>query len=148
MYSTLLSIHDLLRWLVIFGGLAASATAIRAAASNRLPTGTPALVFTICYDVQVLVGALLYLRFSPITTTALHHFDLAMRSDLLRFWAVEHPVGMIVGLVLAHIGRAKLGMAATTPGSARPAAIYLTLAFLVAVISTPWPFMPYGRPLL
>ncbi len=165
-YTTLLVIHSTVRWLVIFSGLATAALAIRAAAprsvgppvaraadtsvppSVRAPAALAAvaLFFTVVYDVQVLVGFLLFVRFSPITTTALHHMRAAMSNDVLRFWTVEHPTGMIVGLVFAHIGRAKL-----TRGRggkrARSAAIFLALAILIVLLSIPWPFMPYGRAL-
>ncbi len=167
MYTTLLAIHSTLRWLVLFGGFAAAALALRAAArrpagpsvsragagrpSSGRPSpatlGTVALLFTVVYDVQVLFGFLLFIRFSPITTTALHHMGTAMSNDVLRFWTIEHPTGMIVGLVLAHIGRAKLTRS-RGDARARSAAIFLALAFLLVLLSIPWPFMPYGRPLI
>ncbi len=158
MYTTLLTVHSLLRWLVIFAGLAAAATAIRAASAPLRPVARmPALVFTILFDIQVLVGIALYVGFSAITTTAIHQFGTAMSNDVVRFWTVEHPAGMIVALVLAHLGRARSrASAAVAPSNAaagldrrrRHAALYLSLAVLIAIISVPWPFMPYGRPLL
>jgi len=57
-------------------------------------------------------------------------------------------VGMLAGLALAHIGRAKARRASDDRRQRRRAAIYFTLAILIVVLSAPWPFLPYGRPLL
>ena len=149
MYATLLSVHSVLRWLVILSAVAAFVAALRGAAR---PGGhAPRIAgFTLAtfFDVQLLVGLALYLRFSPLTTAAIHHFDRAMGNEVLRFWTVEHPVGMIAGLALVHIGNVKVRR---NPGDARAlrrAAIYFALALVVTLLSVPWPFMPYGRPLL
>lgn len=149
MYDTLLAMHSVLRWFVFLSGLIAAVLALRAASSTVRPApDASGLVFTILYDVQVLAGILLYVRFSPITTNALHHMGNAMANANTRFWAVEHPIGMIVGLVFAHLGRASMRAAAANPRRRRTAAIFFTLAWLAVVASMPWPFLPYGRPLL
>lgn len=149
MYSALLRIHSIVRWLVIIAGLLAAVRAWRASASPG-PVEAPAagLFFAVLFDVQLLMGLILYLALSAITTVALHSVAVAMRSDVTRFWLVEHPFGMVVGLIFAHLGRAASRGGVEDRARRRRAAIYFTLAIVIVLITVPWPFMDYGRPLI
>jgi hypothetical protein len=71
-----------------------------------------------------------------------------MGSSGLRFFAVEHVFGIIVALVLAHRGRARVKAVADPVAKHRIAAIFFVLALLAILASIPWPGMPTGRPLL
>lgn len=155
MYSNLLTIHSLVRWLVIVSGLAAAILVLLAPGrANTARSGanagaaTASLLFTIAFDVQIVIGLLLYLRFSPTTTTAIHHMGAAMSNSVLRFWAVEHPVGMLLALALAHLARVRLARAGSDARRLRSAGLVLAIAVVVVIVSAPWPFLPYGRPLL
>ena len=139
--------HSLVRWAVILSGLVSAVRAWQAA-SPRNATGRTAVIFTVLLDVQVLLGLILYLLLSPVTTAAMHRMGAVMSSDVLRFWTIEHPAGMLAALALAHIGRAKARRASDGRRQRQRAAIYSTLAVLIVILTTPWPFLPYGRPLL
>ena len=148
MYSVFLTTHSIVRWLVIIAGIVAAIRAWRASSSTvAASVSAEGLVFTVLFDIQLLLGLLLYLVFSPITTAAVHHLGGAMSNAVVRFWAVEHPFGMIVALALAHVGRAR-SRRAQTPPQQRRAATFFSLAILVVIVTTPWPFLPYGRPLI
>ena len=149
MYPVLLTTHSIVRWLVIAAGVVAAVHAWRAS-FWRTPARASAagLFFTVFFDVQLLLGLVLYFLFSPITTVAIHHVGAATSNDVTRFWLVEHPFGMTVALVLAHVGRAKSRRATEHQRERRHAAIYFTLAVLIVLVTTPWPFMAYGRPLI
>lgn len=139
MYGIVLIIHSWLRWAVLAAGIAAVARGgARDSSTGRW--------FTVLLDVQMLIGLLLYFVFSPFTTAALGDFGGAMRNPQLRFFAVEHTFGMIIGLVLAHIGTAKIKKA---PAERRGklALIFYGLALVAILASIPWPGMPAGRPL-
>lgn len=149
MYSGTLLVHSWLRWAVLIAGLIVVARAL-AGASGRKPW-TPAddrasLWFTIALDVQLLIGLLLYFALSPFTADAMRDFGAAMRTGL-RYWAVEHPFGMLIGLALAHVGRVRIRKADLSRRH-RVAAIFFGLALLVILASIPWPGMSSGRPLL
>jgi hypothetical protein len=106
--------------------------------------------FVISLDVQMLLGLLLYFVLSPITGAALQDFSAAMSNSALRFWAVEHVFGMVIGIVLAHIGRARIrraGQSGNDPRRHKLAAVFFTLALLAIIASIPWPGTPNGRPL-
>ena len=96
------------------------------------------LSYTIVMDVNLLLGLLLYILFSPITKAAFANFGAAMGDSTLRFFAVEHIFGMVVAVILAHVGRA-LSKKATEPVKKyRAAAIWYTLSLLVILAMIPW----------
>ncbi len=150
MYSGVLLVHSWLRWAVIVAGLLAVLRAI-AGASSRRPWNAAddraGLWFTMTLDIQVVIGLWLYFVLSPFTTAALADFGAAMRNAGLRFWAVEHSVGMILGVALAHVGRVRIRKA---PASRRHviAAVFFGIALVAILASIPWPGLPYGRPWL
>ena len=147
MYDIVLTLHSLLRWIVILFGLWAVVTAAAAASRRSWTPGEarPGLLFMIGLDLQLLLGLVLYVGLSPITSVALQDFGAAMRTGSLRFWAVEHPALMLLAVVLAHVGRSATRYAGSDRAGAR-ARLWFGLALLALLLATPWPFMPNGRP--
>ena len=149
-YAAALTVHSYLRWLVILAGLMAF---VRAAsgASGRKPW-TPAddragFWFVTSLYAHFLLGILLYAVLSPFTHLAFADFGGAMKNPGVRFWAVEHPAGMLIGLALAHIGRVRTRKTDLLRRH-KVAAIFFGLALAVILASIPWPGTPTGRPLL
>ena len=70
-----------------------------------------------------------------------------MSDDIVRFWAIEHPFGMIVALAVAHAARGKSRQGGDGRRRRRVALLH-SIAIAIILVSTPWPFLPYGRPLL
>lgn len=149
MYATLLVIHSLLRWIVLVAAVIAIVRAFGGWTGGRPWTAVDDRVgrqFILFFDIQFLVGLLLYAVFSPLTRAAFSDFGGAMGDSVLRFWAVEHAFGMFVALALAHIGRARLRRAPDDAARHRTTAIFFTLAIVIVLATIPWPFMPAGRP--
>lgn len=148
-YETLLATHSILRWAILAIGLTAAARAILARRRARPRTDGDALVgrmFTFLLDLQFLIGVIVFALFSPVIKAAMTNPAQAMQSGTTRFWMVEHPVAMLLAIVLAHIGLAKSRRAGGNDWH-RAAAVYFTLSVLVILCAVPWPFLPYGRPL-
>jgi hypothetical protein len=139
MYALVLLVHSWLRWAVLAAGLAA-------AFSGRSREDTAGKWFTILLDVQILLGLLLYFVLSPFTKEAMSNFGEAMGNSQLRFFAVEHVFGMLIGTALAHVGRKKVRNA-PIERRGRLALIFYGLALVAILLSIPWPGMPAGRPL-
>lgn len=151
MYSAFLLIHSLLRWVVVIAGLVVIARAIAGISSRRdWQPGDAAGVrwFSISLDVQFLIGLLLYVWLSPFIRDAWADMGATMRNAPLRFFAVEHLTGMLIGLALAHVGKSKIGKAADAGQKHKLALIFFSLAMVVIMLSIPWPGTPGGRPLL
>ena len=150
LYSSALWLHSLLRWAVLLTGAVAWFRSIGGATAKRPWTPKDdlwGLLFTITLDTQLLVGLALYFILSPFTKIAFQDFGGAMTNASLRFWAVEHIAGMIIGLALAHVGRVKARKATSDARRHRLVTIFFGLALIAIAVSIPWPGMPVGRPL-
>ena len=149
MFGTVLLLHSWLRWAVIVLGLLAVIRAFSGMKGRGWQPADESLGrwFVIVLDVQFLLGLILYFVLSPITKAALSDFGGAMGNSAVRFWAVEHVFGMVVGLAFAHAGRAKARKIADSARKHKTLALFFTLALLAILISIPWPGMPSARPL-
>ena len=148
MYPLTLVLHSWLRWVVVILGVIA---VVRANGGRARPwtqtDSTITRVFGITVDIQFLLGLLLYAWLSPITRVAFADFGGAMRNAGLRFWAVEHLLGMVIAVALVNVGRTKIRKAVGDRRKHTLAAIYFGLGLLIMLASIPWPGMPAGRPL-
>ena len=149
MYAAILVLHSWVRWAVVLLGLIAVARSISGSSANRWSAIDDRIVrlFIIALDLQMLLGLLLYFGLSPIVGAAVHDIGASMRLPQIRFWLVEHPVGTLAGLVLAHIGTVRVRRAPDVR-KRRTARLFFGLAVLLILGSLPWPGLPYGRPLL
>ena len=148
MYTMLLGVHSILRWVVLLAAVIAVALAI--AGWRGRPWGNHDRIvgrtFVGALDLQVLIGLILY-SVSPIIGAAFSNIGEAMRAPMLRFFLVEHLAGMIVAVALAHVGAVRIRKAADDRQRHRTAAVFFGLSLLVILLSIPWPGMPAGRPL-
>ena len=150
-HGLVLLAHSWLRWLVLALGIALLALSLRAA--RAAPIGWPPALerlrrgFLAALDAQVLLGVLLYALLSPLSRTGLSDLGVAMGDPVLRFYTIEHLVGMLAGLAVAHVGSAR---AMKAEGARRYGRLVVTQALwlLITLASIPWPGLAYGRPLL
>lgn len=151
MYTTVLILHSLVRWLVLFFGLMTALFSLHGALTRRAWTPLDEQFSRWCvisFDVQFLLGLLLYAVLSPFTAQAFADFGLAMRNPGLRYWAVEHEALMIVALALVHIGRVRARKSTASVRKHRATAIFIGIAMVLVLLGIPWPGMSNGRPLL
>jgi hypothetical protein len=151
MYGFVLVFHSWFRWVVLITAVVAVARAITGWRSGRpwtLADDRAGFWFITTLDLQMLAGLILYFALSPITRAAFQDFGAAMTNSALRYWAVEHTFGMVVGVVFAHAGRARVRRVGNDARRHKVAGIFFTLALLAIVASIPWPGTPTGRPLL
>lgn len=147
MYEIVLTLHSLLRWLVVIAGAIAVARGFLGWSGKRPWTGLDdrlGMIFTTSVDVQLLLGLLLFFVFSPITRQALGNLGAAMANDTMRFFLAEHFPLMLIAMVVAHIGRVRARKAADAGGKFRQTAIWFGIAFLLILLAIPWPFLGYG----
>lgn len=150
MYPILLSLHSLVRWLVVAAAAQAVAVALIGWLSARpfTPLGRrSAAILTGALDLQILVGLALYLLASPITRAALSAPGSAMGDPQARYWFVEHPALAILAAAIAHVGSARARKAVAEPDRWRRAFVSFALAAVAVAATVPWPFRTVGRAL-
>ncbi len=140
MYETVQFIHSYWAYLVLFMLLIASFNAIIGFASNKEYSATNfrlALFTLIVSHIQLLIGIVLYL-----TPGNLSRFDAGMsevmKSDILRLYLVEHPLMMILAIVLITVGYSKHKKKLTSRPKFKMLAIFYGLAFVVVLTRIPW----------
>ena len=138
MYTGLLHLHSLLRWVIIillivnivklFGG-----NKVIALSKWLLISAHITLVLGLC---QYFFGHMGFELFKAYGAEV-------MKIAPLRFWAVEHITGMILAIALITIGHVSL----KKTGNTKKTAILYTIAFIVILAVVPWPFRAgIGRP--
>lgn len=148
MYTAVLTIHSWVRWVVLLLAIAATVNAFRPHTTpGRLPGKMWDTFFMAAIDLQVLIGLILYFGLSPFTVEAMNNMGAAMKNPPLRFWAVEHLVGMFAVMALVRMGRIMAANATTPSAQRNRRLVCFVLATLVMIASIPWPGMTAGRPL-
>lgn len=147
MYEFLKGLHNLLRWIVLLGGIWALLAALRGLFSRAQWTASErraGTIFAGSLHLQVLLGVLLYLV-SPIVRGGFGDFGRAMGDDVTRFFLVEHLAVMILAAVAAQVGLSTARRAADRRSFIR-ASIGFGLAMLLILYGIPWwrPLLPWA----
>ena len=148
MLALAVSVHSLLRWVVLVLGALAVMRAVMGRASGRPWTPVDAragLLFSLALGLQFFVGLVLFVK-SPITVMGIHELGVTMTSRVLRFFTIEHPLMMLAAIAMVNVGRARTRRAANDAQRHRTALVFFGLGLLLIVAGIPWPFLPYGRP--
>jgi uncharacterized membrane protein len=146
MYSFLLHLHSILRWIVLLLLLVAIFNSL--VAGNRpfirtdARTGSLLVIFA---DVMLLIGlALWYWGPRGYKIIEAMGMSAAMKDPTARFFAVEHTAGMLIAIILLHIGKAQGRKAISDKAKHRRTLVFYLLALLIILVSIPWPFRQIG----
>lgn len=140
-YTIFLFLHSWIRWIILILGLIVIFKAYAGWLGNKPYTkGDNAMsaAFMGTLHLNLLIGLILYVFFSPIVQAAFQDFGAAMKNPELRFWAVEHTLVNIIAVVVATIGRSKAKKAVETVRKHKLTAIYYTIAFILLLSRIPW----------
>ncbi len=103
----LLYLHSIIRYFILFFALIVAAQSlIGMMGKKQFGKGNKmfALALLIFCDLQLVFGLILYYTF--VISSGMLKSGMVMKDPASRFWAVEHSVGMIVAIILVHIGYA------------------------------------------
>jgi hypothetical protein len=145
MYDYVLIAHSLWRWVVIIAGLAAILSAAMGLV-RQAPWDSArryGLLFGIAVDIQFLMGASLYLVFSPMTTVALSVAEGLPQGSDLAFFGVYHGLIMTVAFLDVHVSAVLIRRAKTDTARQRRSVFLYGQTLLLIVVAIPW-----WRPLL
>lgn len=142
LYSVMLHAHSVGRWIVLLLLLFAIINSLLAGnrpyirSDNRL-----GLLLTIFADLMLLIGIYLYLvgplGYKPIQSSGM---GAVMKDPYSRFFAVEHLAGMLIAIILIHIGKAQGKRPIGDRAKHKRTMIFYLVALLIILASIPWPF--------
>jgi hypothetical protein len=143
MYGFVLGLHNLVRWLVVLAAVYALARAYAGWLGRRPWTSADrraGMLLGATMDIQFLLGLILYFFLSPIVKLALANFSGMFSSPNpdVPFFGIEHELGMLAAIVLAHIGSSISRKASTPAASHRIAALFFTVSIVIVLLAIPW----------
>lgn len=143
-------LHNVLRWAVLLLGIWAIVRASLGVMNKSEYTETDrksALFLLIASHTQLLLGLLLYFL-GPWFGELIHNTSEVMKTAPLRFFVVEHFFGMLLAIVMVHIGYTKTKRHTEADKKFRSSLIYFSIGLIIILLSIPWPFLQgSGRPL-
>jgi hypothetical protein len=140
MYGWLLRAHSDWRWVVILAGLTAVVSAIwqLAHAESWESMATRHRFFQIALDIQVLLGATLYLGFSPLTTIARAEGPQLPADSQVFFLTAVHPFLMLAAFVAVHLASTRAAPGRSDAARLRRALLFDAIALLLVLTGVPW----------
>lgn len=140
MFSTLLVVHSLFRWLVLAVALYVvlrMATGLATGRAWEEDDRRAGVFFTIAMDVQLLLGIALF-AISPTIRHGISDVAQAMKDSTVRFMLAEHPILMLLAVVFAHLGSVLSRRGPTDRVKFVRAAGGYSLAIALLLAGIPW----------
>jgi uncharacterized membrane protein len=150
MYQGLLHLHNFGRWVVIILLLVAIIKSISGLAGNKAFTPGDkkiGLFLMISAHIMLLIGIYQWFAGPGLGSIQSMGMSNAMRNNTARFWAVEHPVAMLLGIILITIGRGSAKKNISDRAKHRRSFWFYFISFIIIMASVPWPFREVARPL-
>lgn len=146
LYNILLHLHSFGRWIVllllliaIFNSLVAGS---RPFIKSDARTGTLLVIFT---DLMLLIGiALWFFGSRGYNVLKASNMGDVMKEPFSRFFTIEHTIGMLVAIILIHVGKAQARKNIGDRAKHKRTLIFYLLALLIILASIPWPFREIG----
>ena len=95
------------------------------------------LILLILAHIQFLIGGVLYFV-SPMSTSGLNDIGLAMKDSTLRLYTLEHPLMMILAIVLITTAYSKSKKDISSHLKHKIKSIYFGLALVLILSRIPW----------
>ena len=141
-YNIILHLHSGLRWVVL---LLLLIVIFRSATAGKRPfdgADKKLALFTMIFaDLILLVG--IYQWFAGDWGYAsIQHNGMkeVMKNSVLRFFAIEHPIGMLIAIAMVHIGKGYSKKNIPDSTKHKRILLFFILALLIILVSIPWPF--------
>ncbi|MER3464544.1 MAG: hypothetical protein C4329_09200 [Chitinophagaceae bacterium] len=145
LYQGLVHAHSIGRWIVLLLLIFAILNSLIAGNRPFIKTDNRlGLLLTISADLMLLIGIALW-SFGPNGYAAIKGAgSISALTPQQRFMAMEHTVGMLIAIVLLHIGKAQAKKLIGDRAKHRRTLLFYFIALLIILISVPWPFLANG----
>ncbi|HYF31188.1 MAG TPA: hypothetical protein VD993_08725 [Chitinophagaceae bacterium] len=144
MYNGLLHLHNVLRWVILlllvitivrsFAGM----TGNKPFSSGDRKLGT---FLMICAHITFLIGVYQWIA-GDLGLKAIQSAGMGviMKNANPRFWAIEHPVGMLLAIILITVGRRQSKAPVSDTIKHKRTFWYYLVALIIIIAVVPWPF--------
>ena len=149
MYTGLLHTHNLLRYAIVILLLLAIFKSLKGWFGNgtyQESDNKVSLFLFISAHLQLVIGLALYFLGGKSSLISEMGMGEVMKSEELRFWAVEHITAMILGIAIITLGRIMAKKSNIDKIKFRRQSIYFILAALLIFSAIPWPWSAVARP--
>ncbi|OSZ80505.1 hypothetical protein CAP36_04435 [Chitinophagaceae bacterium IBVUCB2] len=143
MEKGLLHLHSLLRWVILILLLVALYKSLadknKAFTPGHKKTGLFLMIFA---DIMLLLG-LYQWGFGKtwgLISIRERGFSAVMKDSPARFFALEHLIGMVIAIILIHVGYSYSKKNVADTVKHKRTLLFYGLALLIILISIPWPF--------
>ncbi len=142
MYETIQFIHSYWAYLTLLLIILATLNALKGSFTKQEFSNKDfrlALFALIVTHIQVLIGLILYM-FSPSAMGAIKSTGMGsvMKDSILRYFSVEHPLMMLIAVVLITIGYSKHKKKESSAQKFKTIAIFYTIALVLVLSRIPW----------
>ena len=145
LYNFLLHLHSVGRWIVllllliaIFNSLVAGP---RPFIKSDARTGLLLVIFT---DLMLLIGIAIWFLGSRGYEVIKTNTMSEVMKEPFRFFTVEHTLGMLIAIILIHIGKAQGKKRISDRAKHKRTLLFYVLGLLIILASIPWPFREVG----
>lgn len=148
----MLHAHNFLRWVVLILAILTIIRSFKGFSSGKAFTAGDrkvTLFFMISMDIQLLLGLGLYFT-SAVGLKNIQNQGMGaiMKDSFSRFFAVEHLVGMLIAIIMAHVAYAYAKKDIDDKTKFRKIFLFSVLSFVIMLATIPWPFREaIARPL-
>ncbi len=146
MYNGLLHLHSVLRWIILILLL----VAIYRSMADRHKAFTPGhkktgLFLMISADIMLALGIYQWIAGDwGLKSIQANGMSNVAKNSVLRFFVMEHTIGMLVAIILIHAGYNITKKNVPDATKHKRVIFFYGLALLIILISIPWPFRLVG----
>lgn len=144
LYSHLLELHSILRWLVLTALLITFFCLLFKKFTNGIFTNQNyrfLQIICVLLNIQLIVGVLLFYE-SPLVSMFWNNFNETVKLRQPRFFGLEHPSMMLLGILLFNYFTFKMRKKINTSQAVSYFLIRFIFILIIILSSIPWSFSP------
>jgi hypothetical protein len=105
------------------------------------------LFLMICAHTTLLLGLVLWFFGMGLSFVRENGMGVVLKNAVMRYWVMEHFVGMLIAIVLITIGRGVAKKSIPDAAKFKRSFWLFLLALVIILVTIPWPFRAgVGRP--
>lgn len=141
MYTALQHLHSYWAYLVVLVVVLATLNALTGSIGKRQYASRDfriSLFALICSHLQLLIGLILFFVSPKVQWFSGNDIGVIMKNDMLRLYNLEHPLLMVIAVILITIGYSKHKKKLASAQKFKMLSIFYTLALIAILAIIPW----------